>query len=168
MSFKGSGAVYMYKYIIGTSYINAEGKIDPLCLPEAIKPDGTLALLDFENEFKLFDTKEKATDYIKEQFPEYRLRMLTGNDHLVKYHPMEIECKHNVFSFHFVHKNYYSFLSDEQIQQQEESREVFTRYFKYDVGNILYYSEGFVLTQGKLHTAQERAKSGYYGQFYVI
>lgn len=158
----------MYKYYIGTRNLTAEGKIDPLCLPEALKLDGIISYFDIGNELLLFDTKPKAMEYIKEHFPESILRLLTGNDHLVKYHPIEIECKYNVFSFYFVHKNHYSFLSDEQIQQQEEAKKVFTHYFKYDVSNILYYSEDFVLTQGQVHTMQERSPSGYYGTFYVI
>jgi len=158
----------MYKYYIGTRDLNAEGKINPLCLSEALKLDGTFSYFDIGNELTLFDTKEKATEYIKKEFPETILRLLTGNDHLVKYHPIEIECKYNVFSFHFIHKNYYSFLSDEQIKHQEEIRKVFTHYFKYDVSNVLYYSEGLILTQEQLHTAQERAQPGYYGTFYVI
>jgi len=157
--------IFIRKFLIGT---RAEYSINPLALATALTLDGTFSIVEKGLEFQLFDSEQEAIDYMKECFPEYRLRLITGNTHLIEPEPIPITCKSDVYFFQLADTKQYKFLTKEQIKQQQDAMKTFTFYFKYAAEKILYYSPQFVLTKGKLHPIQKPAKPGFYGKIYVI
>ena len=157
--------IFIRKFLIGT---RAEDSINSLALSTALTLDGTFSIVEKGLEFQLFDSEQEAIDYMKELFPEYRLRLITGNMHLIEHEPIPITCKSDVYFFQLADIKHYKFLTKEQIKQQQEAMKIFTFYFKYAAEKFLYYSPQLVFTKSKLHPIQKPAKPGFYGQFYVI